>query len=72
MTVKVEVETRNKGVPGVNITLTFDNGRSLYRSVVPEEDGSCWLVVNPYTLGAPVVEFPTKEEAVEYVKGLTL
>lgn len=72
MTTKVTIETRNKGVPGVNVTLTFANGRELYRSVVPEEDGSCWLVVNPYTMGAPVLEFHTQEEAVEYVKSLTL
>jgi len=72
MTTKVTIETRNKGVPGVNVTLTFANGRSLYRSVVPDEDGSCWLVVTPYRIGAPLFQFPTQEEAVEYVKSLTL
>lgn len=68
---QVEIVSRNKGVPGVNVTLTFPDGKSIYRAVVPKEDGSCWLVVDSYVLDSVAVNVPTMEAGVEYVKGLT-
>jgi len=72
MNTKVEIEPRNKGVPGVNVTVTFANGKSIYRAVVPAQTGTGWLVVNSYSLYDKSVEFSTQEAAIEHVKNLTV
>lgn len=73
MTNIVEITPRNKGVPGTNITMTFQNGKSLYRSVVPadEHEGlSGWLVVDPYNLNSISISVSTMEDGIAYVKNL--
>lgn len=76
MTNKVEITTRNKGVPGVNVTITLLSGKSIYRAVVPANAGEIgnakegWLVVDSYTLDSVSVKVPTMEAGIEYVKGL--
>ena len=74
MTVKFKTTKRNKGVPGVNVEVTFPDGRSLYRAVVPAdglEGLTGWLVVDSYALESVSVPVASMEAGVEYVKGLT-
>lgn len=69
----VELTKRNKGVPGVNVEVTLENGKTLYRAVVPANavDGAeGWLVVDSYVLNSVSVKVPTMEAGVEYIRRL--